>query len=215
MIKKIKSSLSEKILFTFLILLAVFTFGSFYLIKNKCLFVKELDLDELKISDPKNLAIMDVECGKVAIELYPQVSPKSVERFKYFVNSGLYNNSAFYRVIENTLVQAGDLEFGYHDNINYFKIGSGTSKLGKLKSELSNDYEFKAGTVAMARGEFDTEDSEFFIILKDIPLYQGEYTPVGKVIFGLDALKKIKVGNKTDYVLRPDYIKEFQLLKTN
>ena len=213
MIKKIKSSLSEKILFIFLISLAVFTFGSFYLIKNKCFFIKELDLDELKINDPKNLAIMDVECGKVAIELYPQVSPKSVERFKYFVNSGLYNNSAFYRVIENTLVQAGDLEFGYHDNINYFKIGSGTSKLGKLKSELSNDYEFKAGTVAMARGEFDTEDSEFFIILKDIPLYQGEYTPVGKVIFGLDALKKIKVGNKTDYVLRPDYIKEFQLLE--
>ena len=213
MIKKIKSSLSEKILFIFLISLAVFTFGSFYLIKNKCLFVKELDLDKLKINDPKNLAIMDVECGKVAIELYPQVSPKSVERFKYFINTGLYNNSAFYRVIENTLVQAGDLEFGYQDNINYFKVGSGGSKLGKLKSELSNDYEFKAGTVAMARGEFDTEDSEFFIILKDIPLYQGEYTPVGKVIFGLDALKKIKVGNKTDYVLRPDYIKEFQLLE--
>ena len=213
MIKKIKSSLSERILFIFLISLAVISFGSFYMIKNKCLFVKQLDLDEITINDPQNLAIMDVECGKVVIELYPQISPKSVKRFKYFVNSGLYNNSTFYRVIENTLVQAGDLEFGYHDNINYFKIGSGKSKLGKLKSELSNDYEFKAGTVAMARGEFDTEDSEFFIILKDIPLYQGEYTPVGKVIFGLDALKKIKVGNKTDYVLRPDYIKEFQLLK--
>jgi len=213
MIKKVKSSLSEKILFIFLILLAVFTFGSFYMIKNKCLFIKQLDLSELEIKDSKNLAIMDVECGKVAIELYPKISPKSVERFKYFVNSGLYNNSAFYRVIENTLVQAGDLEFGYHDNINYFKVGSGQSNLGKLKSELSNDYEFKEGTVAMARGEFDTEDSEFFIILKDIPLYQGEYTPVGKVIFGLDALKKIKVGNKTDYVLRPDYIKEFQLLE--
>ena len=213
MIKKVKSSLSEKILFIFLILLAVFTFGSFYMIKNKCLFIKQLDLSELEIKDSKNLAIMDVECGKVAIELYPKISPKSVERFKYFVDSGLYNNSAFYRVIENTLVQAGDLEFGYHDNINYFKIGSGKSKLGKLKSELSNDYEFKAGTVAMARGEFDTEDSEFFIILKDIPLYQGEYTPIGKVVFGLDALKKIKIGNKTDYVLRPDYIKEFQLLE--
>jgi cyclophilin family peptidyl-prolyl cis-trans isomerase len=213
MIKKVKSSLSEKILFIFLILLTVFTFGSFYMIKNKCLFIKQLDLNELEIEDSKNLAIMDVECGKVAIELYPKISPKSVERFKYFVNSGLYNNSAFYRVIENTLVQAGDLEFGYHDNINYFKVGSGESKFGKLKSELNNDYEFKAGTVAMARGEFDTEDSEFFIILKDIPLYQGEYTPVGKVIFGLDSLKKIKVGNKTDYVLRPDYIKEFQLLE--
>ena len=213
MIKKVKSSLSEKILFIFLISLTVFTFGSFYMIKNKCLFIKELDLNELKNKDSKNFAIMDVECGKVAIELYPQISPKSVERFKYFINSGLYNNSVFYRVIEDTLVQAGDLEFGYHENINYFKIGSGKSKLGKLNSELSNDYEFKAGTVAMARGEFDTEDSEFFIILKDIPLYQGEYTPVGKVIFGLDALKKIKVGDKTDYVLRPDYIKEFQLLE--
>ena len=213
MIKKVKSSLSEKILFIFLILLAVFTFGSFYMIKNKCLFIKQLDLSELEIKDSKNLAIMDVECGKVAIELYPKISPKSVERFKYFVDSGLYNNSAFYRVIENTLVQAGDLEFGYHDNINYFKVGSGQSNLGKLKSELSNDYEFKEGTVAMARGEFDTEDSEFFIILKDIPLYQGEYTPVGKVIFGLNALKKIKVGSKSDYVLRPDYIKKFELLK--
>jgi len=213
MIKKVKSSLSEKILLIFLISLAVFTFGSFYIIKNKCLFIKELDLNKITIKDPKNFAIMYVECGKVAIELYPQVSPKSVKRFKYFVNSGLYNNSAFYKVIENTLVQAGDLEFGYIDKINYFKIGSGESKLGKLKSELSNDYDFKAGTVAMARGEFNTEDSEFFIILKDIPFYNGEYTPIGKVIFGLDALKKIKIGNKTDYVLRPDYIKDFQLLE--
>ena len=67
MIKKIKSSLSEKILFVFLISLAVFTFGSFYLIKNKFLFVKELDLDKLKIKDTKKLAIIDVECVRVAI----------------------------------------------------------------------------------------------------------------------------------------------------
>ena len=63
------------------------------------------------------------------------------------------------------------------------------------------------------RGEFDTEDSEYFIILQDIPLYQGEYTPVGNVIFVLNDLKKIKVGNTTAYVFRPEYIKEFQLLE--
>ena len=183
------------------------------MIKNKCLFVKELDLDELKISDPKNLAIMDVECGKVAIELYPQVSPKSVERFKYFINSDLYNNSAFYRVIENTLVQAGDLEFGYNDNINYFKIGSGTSKLGKLKSELSNDYEFKAGTVGMARtNKLNTEDSQFFILLEDAPLFKGEYTPIGQVVYGLEVLDTIADDHKREYVLRPDFINSFKLL---
>ena len=52
MIKKIKSSLSEKILFTFLISLAVFTFGSFYLIKNKCLFIKNYEPERWPAGDP-------------------------------------------------------------------------------------------------------------------------------------------------------------------
>ena len=65
----------------------------------------------------------------------------------------------------------------------------------------------------MARGDdFNTEDSEFFIILKDIRIYIGEYTQIGKVIIGLDALKKIKKGNKSNYVLRPDYIKSLKLI---
>ena len=62
---------------------------------------------------------------------------------------------------------------------------------------------------------FDTEDSEFFITLKEIPIYQGEYTPVGRVVYGLDILTKIKTGNKAIYVLRPDYIKTFKLLNSN
>ena len=67
--------------------------------------------------------------------------------------------------------------------------------------------------MAFARkDDFDTEDSEFFITLKDIPIYQGEYTPLGKVIYGMDALEKIKSGNKSAYVLRPDYINYFKLL---
>ena len=48
---------------------------------------------------------------------------------------------------------------------------------------------------------------------KKIPLYEGEYTPIGKVIYGLDALKKIKAGNKVQYVLRPDFINYFKLLE--
>ena len=58
----------------------------------------------------------------------------------------------------------------------------------------------------------DEEDSEFFITLIDIPIYQGEYTPLGMVIAGIDALRKIKVGNKSSYVLKPDYIKSLKLL---
>jgi len=213
MIKKIKVTFSEKLLFTFLIILSLVFFSTYFLLKDKCLFVNKVNPDKLIFKDPKNIAIMNIECGNVIIELYPEISPNAVKRFKTLIKNKSYDGSAFYKVIKNTLVQAGDLEFGNINNLNYTKIGTGNSGLGSLKSELNENFEFLVGSVALARkNELDTEDSEFFIILKEIPIYQGEYTPVGKVIYGLDALQKIKLGNKSNYVLRPDYINYFKLL---
>ena len=213
MIKKIKASKSEKILLFFLIFLAIFSFSFFFSIKNKCLFIDNINLEKENFEKRENIVLMEVECGLVVIELYPQASPQAVERFKFLINKGLYDNSAFYKVIEDTLVQAGDLEYGNINNINYFKVGSGSSGLGNLKSEIDENFNFTEGSVAMARGDnFNSEDSEFFIILKDIPIYKGEYTPLGKVILGLDSLKKIKTGNKSNYVLRPDFIISLKLI---
>ena len=216
MIKTIKTSKSEKILFIFLIVLAVSTFSSFFLLKNKCLFVDKNDLKKFNFEQPNNIAIMNLECGNVIIELYPETSPKAVERFKILIKKEMYDGSAFYKVVENTLVQAGDIEYGNIEYLNYSKIGSGKSGFGLLKSELSNNFKFTEGSVGFARSaEFDSEDSEFFITLKEIPIYQGEYTPIGKVRYGLNILKKIKTGNKAVYVLRPDYINTFRMLETN
>ncbi len=213
MIKKIKASKSEKILLFFLIFLAIFSFSFFFLIKNKCLFIDNINLEKENFEKRENIVLMEVECGIVVIELYPKISPQSVERFKFLINKGLYDNSAFYKVIEDTLVQAGDLEYGNINSINYFKVGSGSSGLGNLKSEIDENFNFTQGSVAMARGDnFNSEDSEFFITLKDIPIYKGEYTPLGKVILGLDSLKKIKTGNKSNYVLRPDFIISLKLI---
>ena len=213
MIKNLKASISEKILFFFLISLGIFSFSFFFIIKNKCLFVENVDLAKIQFNNPKNIVVMNVECGNVIIELVPELSPNTVKRFKYLIKNGSYNHSAFYRVVKDTFIQAGDLEYGNIDNINYYKIGSGHSGLGTIKSELSEKFQFEEGSVAFARAdEFNTEDSEFFITLKKIPLYVGEYTPVGKVIYGFDALKKIKTGNKVEYVLRPDFIKSIRLL---
>ena len=216
MIKKIKASKSEKILFLFLISISIFTLISFFLLKNKCLFVEKNNLSKLKFNKPNNIAVMNVECGNVIIELYPDISPKSVERFKILIEEKMYDGSAFYKVAENTFVQAGDIEYGNINNLDYSKIGSGESGLGLLKSELSDDFVFTKGSVGFARAsEFDTEDSEFFITLKEISIYQGEYTPIGKVIYGIDILTKIKTGNKAIYVLRPDYINTFRMLNSN
>ena len=213
MIKKLKQTLSEKILLVFIIFLTVIFFGSFITMKNKCLFVKNYDPKKLNFENPKNIAVLNSYCGNVIIELYPNISPNSVERFKMLIKSGEYNNVAFHRVIKNVLVQAGDLEFGKKSNLNYAYIGTGKSGYGTIKSELDNRFDFLIGTVGLARTDKkNTEDSQFFILLQDAPLFEGEYTPVGKVIYGLEVLKKIKYSEKTEYVLRPDFINYFEML---
>ena len=214
MIKKIKQTASEKILLIFIIVLGIIFFGSYGLIKNKCLFVKKYEPQNLSFKDPENIAILNAPCGNVIIELDPNLSPNSVKRFKTLIRSGEYNNVAFYRVIKDVLVQAGDLEYGKKDNLNYSYIGTGKSGYGTIESELNKPFDFKKGSVALARtNEKNTEDSEFFILLKDAPLFEGEYSPLGKVIYGLDVLKKIKYSVKVEYVLRPDFINSFEMLK--
>ena len=213
MIKKIKASTSEKIIFAFIITLAFFSFGSFYSIKNKCLFVKNFDPQEITFKDPSNIAILNVECGNVIMELYPDISPNAVKRFKQLIKSKAYDDVAFHRVIKDTLVQAGDLEFGKKGSLDYGKIGTGESGLGTINSEIDTPFNFDKGSVGLVRTKkYNTEDSQFFIILKDEPLYETEYTPVGKVIYGLKALEKIKYLDKSQYVLRPDFINTFYML---
>ena len=213
MIKKIKASRSEKIIFIFIIILALFSFGSFFLIKDKCLFVKNYDPKKISFDNPKNIAILNVTCGNVIIELYPDVSPKAVKRFKKLIRAKAYDDIAFHRVIKDTLVQAGDLEFGQKGNLDYGKIGSGKSGLGTINSEIDSPFNFDKGSVGLARTQkYNTEDSQFFIILRDEPLYETEYTPIGKVIYGLKALEKIKYLDKSQYVLRPDFINSLRML---
>ncbi len=213
MIEKIKASKFEKVIFIFIVTLAIFFFGSFFLIKDKCLFVKSYDPLKITFDNPKNIAILNVTCGNVIIELYPEISPNAVKRFKQLINTKSYDDVAFHRVIKDTLVQAGDLEFGKKGNLNYGKIGSGKSGLGTINSEVDAAFNFDKGSVGFARSqEYNTEDSQFFIILRDEPLYETEYTPIGKVIFGLEALEKIKYLDKSQYVLRPDFINSLRML---
>ena len=212
MIKKIKASTSEKLIFIFILILGLFTLTSFLLLKNKCLFVKNYDPEKINFKNPANVAILNVGCGNVIIELYPDISPNGVERFKTLIKSKAYDDVAFHRVIKDKLVQAGDLESGKKGNIDYGKIGTGESGLGTIKSEVDKEFNYVRGSVGLARSlKYNTEDSQFFIILQDEPLYEGEYTPIGKVIYGIEVLEKIKYLDKSEYVLRPDFINSLRL----
>jgi len=213
MIKKIKISISERIILFFIIILAIFSLISFVIIKEKCIFVKNHNPNNIQFDNPQNIAVLNTNCGNVIIELYPNVSPSSVKRFKTLIGSGAYNDAAFHRVIENKLIQAGDLEFGKRENLDYGKVGTGKSGLGTIKSELDVEFKFLRGHVGMARTfKMNTEDSQFFIILQDEPLFEGEYTPVGKVLYGIEVLEKVKFIDKFHTVPRPDFINYFKML---
>ena len=212
-IDKIKITKSERIILIFIILLGVFTLGPLLIIKNKCLFVKNYDPDNILFNNRENIAVLNANCGNVIIELYPEISPNAVKRFKTLIRSGAYDDAAFHRVIENKLIQAGDLEFGKRENLNYGKVGTGKSGLGLIKSEIDADFKYKKGSVGLARTfKMNTEDSQFFIILQDEPLFEGEYTPIGKVLYGLEVLEKIKFITKFHIVPRPDFINSIKLL---
>ncbi len=214
MIKKVKASLHEKLIFIFLILLGVFTLSFTIIVKNKCLFVKNFDPQEINFEKPKNIVVLNSECGNVIIELYPEISPNGVERFKKLINLKAYDNVAFHRVIKDKLVQAGDLEFGRKNQLDYGKIGTGKSGFGTIKSEIEAEFNFERGSVGLARTfKYNTEDSQFFIILDDEPLFEGEYTPIGKVIYGIKVLEKIRYSHRSEYVLRPDFINTVRMFK--
>ena len=93
MIEKIKASKSEKIIFIFVVILGLFSISSFILLKNKCLFVENYDPKKINFDNPNNIAILNVECGNVIIELYPDISPNGVERFKTLIKSNAYDLS--------------------------------------------------------------------------------------------------------------------------
>ena len=214
MIKKVKASLHEKLILIFLVSLGIFALCFTVLIKNKCLFVKNFDPQKINFEKPKNIVVLNAECGNVIIELYPDISPNGVERFKKLINLKAYDNVAFHRVIKDKLVQAGDIEFGKKNKLDYGKIGTGKSGLGTIKSEIDAEFNFNRGSVALVRTlKYDTEDSQFFIVLDDEPLFEGEYTPIGKVIYGIKVLEKIRYSHRSEYVLRPDFINTIEMFK--
>ena len=153
-------------------------------------------------ADPENTVYLDVEDGRVVIEMRPDVAPKHVARIKELVREGYYDGLTFHRVIDGFMAQTGDPK------------GDGTGGSGvKLKAEFSNK-PFVRGTVGMARAsDPDSGDSQFFIVLDASPFLNGKYTVWGRVIEGMEHVDKIKKGAKNDNgrVDDPDKIIRMQM----
>ena len=140
--------------------------------------------------------ILKLKDGEVKIELFPDIAPKHVERFKTLANTNKYNGVVFHRVIDGFMAQTGDVEFGNSTNAKYnlSRAGTGSSELPDLKSEFS-DLPHEKGTLSMARSsDPNSANSQFFICFESAPHLDRQYSIFGKVVSGMEFVDNIKRG---------------------
>jgi peptidylprolyl isomerase len=136
-------------------------------------------------ANPANHLFLDLSNGgTVEIVLRPDLAPHHIERIQTLVRQGFYNGLIFHRVVPGFMAQGGDPT----------GTGEGGSPLPDLKAEFTS-VPFLRGTVGAARTEQpDTANSQFFIMFVPNPSIDGEYTVLGRVVKGMDAVDRIMPG---------------------
>lgn len=125
--------------------------------------------------------------GTIKIELYSNIAPQAVERFKELAREGFYNGVTFHR-INQSVIQGGDPNSKDNDPRN---DGSGGSPKPNVPAEFS-DILYDSGIVGAARSsDPNSANSQFFITLKREPGFDQKYTIFGKVIEGMNNVRTI------------------------
>jgi peptidylprolyl isomerase len=157
---------------------------------------------ENKTLDLENTLYLDLEYGRVVINLRPDLAPKHVARIKELVRKGFYDGIVFHRVIEGFMCQTGDPK------------GNGTGGSGQNIPAEFNSGKHVRGALSMARSaNINSADSQFFIVTADSNFLDGQYTYWGEVVSGMEFVDKIRKGdpNENGAVPYPDRIIRFQV----
>lgn len=132
-------------------------------------------------------AEITMESGKkIALELYPDIAPITVENFVNLANEGFYDGLIFHRVIAGFMIQGGDpMGIGIG--------GSGNNIKGEFAANgVNNPLSHKRGVISMARSQnFDSASSQFFIMHADGEFLDGQYAAFGKVTDGIEVVDEI------------------------
>ena len=160
--------------------------------------------------------LLKTKYGDVKIELFSDIAPNHVKRFKNLADSKKFDGVVFHRVIDGFMAQTGDVEFGNSktESFDLGKVGTGGSSLPNLKAEFSNLPHVR-GTLSMARSsDPDSANSQFFICLDDAPHLDRDYTIFGKVTEGMEFIDLVKKGTGPNgLVENPDIILSLSSIK--
>ena len=136
--------------------------------------------------NPEDTLYLDLEKGRVTIQMLPERAPAHVERIKELTREGFYNGVVFHRVIDGFMAQTGDPT----------GTGTGGSDKPDLPAEFTN-YQYKRGTIGMARtADPNSANSQFFICFTDdgCSFLTGQYTVWGQVVDGMEYVDQIAQG---------------------
>jgi cyclophilin family peptidyl-prolyl cis-trans isomerase len=125
-------------------------------------------------------ATLHTNHGAIAVELFDDDAPKTVENFRKLAGEGFYDGVIFHRVIPDFMIQGGD------------PTGTGTGGPGYTFEDEFNDHKVERGALAMANAGPNTNGSQFFIVTTDAaPWLDGKHTVFGRVTEGMDVVDTI------------------------
>jgi cyclophilin family peptidyl-prolyl cis-trans isomerase len=148
-------------------------------------------------------AVIETDYGRIVLELYPNLAPQMVARFKKLASAGFYNGTAIHRIDpEIGIIQGGDPNSKDNDPLN---DGAGDSNEPNVPAEFS-DVLYERGIVGAARKgpDINSANSQFFITLKRQEAFEqpgNRYTVFGRVIEGInnaDIISTAPVAQGTD-----------------
>ena len=149
----------------------------------------------------KTLAVLKTAQGDVTIGSFKEKAPGHVKNFVDLAAAGFYDGTLFHRVIPDFMVQGGDPFTKDPSKDPLFGTGGNTDKAGKplnVKAEF-NDTSHKRGVLSMARAsDPDSASSQFFIVVKDSPFLDRQYTVFGEVVKGMDVVDRIVTESNAD-----------------
>jgi peptidyl-prolyl cis-trans isomerase B (cyclophilin B) len=131
--------------------------------------------------------VLETSLGPITIELFPDRAPNHVRQFLRLAQSGVYDGTAFHRVVKGFVIQGGFMPTRREPPDDKQE-----TYIRTLQPEF-NDTMHDRGTLSMARGDDPASaTSSFFIVLARTPALDGKYTAFGRVTAGLDVVQKIE-----------------------
>lgn len=147
--------------------------------------------------------VLETVKGNIEFETYPEEAPKTVAQIVGLVKRNFYNGLRFHRA-EFSLIQVGDPTTRNMTMRDWWgRAGSG-KPIGA--AEITKKRRNVRGAVAMAYPGTDAKaaDSQFYILTKPHPDFDGKYTVFGQVIKGMEVVDKIQVAD----ILKRAFVKE-------